>query len=119
MDNPNYYELADVFNRAYNQAADGKGKERHANTNEQFRRQIICEVARRVGVGYQLGQAVKKIYESQRLDSDAGVRELLGAINYIAAAVIIMEEQMNEWQCSKQEYDSKPWIDKGMPGVDG
>ncbi len=38
-----------------------------------------------------LYQAVKKIQESKRMDKDAAVRELLGAINYIAGAVIFLE----------------------------
>jgi hypothetical protein len=77
---------------ALEQASKGKGRERHASEGEAYEDQIICEVARRVGLGYPLGQAVKKIYESQRLGGDAGVQELLGALNYIAAAVIVMRE---------------------------
>ena len=38
-------------------------------------------------------QAVKKIYESVRLPGEAGVRELLGAINYIAAEIIVRRER--------------------------
>lgn len=89
---PNYEELARVLNTAYQQAANGKGKERHAE-GEPFEEQIICEVARRVGLGYTSGQAVKKIYESKRLPKDAAIAELLGAINYIAANIIVLEEE--------------------------
>lgn len=89
--NVKYVSLWRVLNDAYEQAAVGKGRERHAN-GEAFEDQIICEVTRRLGLAYPLGQAVKKIYESQRLGGDSGVRELLGAINYVAAAVIVMRE---------------------------
>lgn len=50
-----------------------------------------------MGLGYPLGQAVKKIYESQRLPTkQPAIAELLGAINYIAAAVIVLEEKEGE-----------------------
>lgn len=88
-----YAALEAVLDRALAQASQGKGKERHAVDGEPFERQIICEVGRRVGLGYPLGQAVKKVYESQRLGGARGVAELLGAINYIAAAIVVMEEQ--------------------------
>jgi hypothetical protein len=38
---------------------------------------------------------VKKVYESQRLGGERGVAELLGALNYIAAAVIVMREGLD------------------------
>lgn len=88
-----YGSLKAVLDEALGQACNGKGKERHASEGEAFEDQIICEVSRRIGLGYPLGQAVKKIYESQRLSGDAGARELLGAINYIAAAIIVMRER--------------------------
>ena len=87
-----YVSLGLVMQSAMEQASKGKGRERHASEGEAYEDQIICEVARRVGLGYPLGQAVKKIYESQRIGGERGVAELLGAINYIAAAVIVMRE---------------------------
>lgn len=89
-----YISLGLVMQSALEQASKGKGKERHASEGEAYEDQIICEVARRVGLGYPLGQAVKKIYESQRIGGERGVAELLGALNYIAAAVIVMREGM-------------------------
>lgn len=89
-----YSRLLGVLIDALEQARDGKGKERHASENESFERQKICEITRRLGLGYPLGQATKKIYESQRLGGQAGVDELLGAINYISAAVIVMRENI-------------------------
>lgn len=90
-----YASLIDVLRDALDQASNGKGKERHAVAGEPFEDQQICEISRRLkgGVaGGPLFQAVKKIYESQRLGGEAGVRELLGAINYIGAAIIVMRE---------------------------
>ena len=87
-----YISLGLVMQSALEQASKGKGRERHASEGEAYEGQIICEVARRVGLGYPLGQAVKKIYESQRIGGEKGVAELLGALNYVAAAVIVMRE---------------------------
>lgn len=91
MNKPGYEKLADVLNRAYNQAATGKGNERHAN-GEPFHEQVMQIGANKFGVGSLLFQAFKKSEESQRLPHDRAVAELLGAINYLAGAVIRMEE---------------------------
>jgi len=87
-----YQSLRRVLDLALDQAANGKGKERHANEGEPFEKQKICEIARRVGLAFPIGQAIKKAEESVRLGLDAGIRENLGAIKYLAAAVIVMEE---------------------------
>lgn len=91
MNTPGYESLANILQRAYGQAAHGKGAERHACQRpftEQPMQTISELLQSPVGLLY---QAMKKIQESQRLDKDAGVRELLGAINYIAGAVIFIE----------------------------
>ena len=90
--NPDYESLQNVLMLAYNQAESGKGKERHAKNNEKFEDQKICEITRRVGLGYPLGQAIKKAEESIVLCKEAGLREILGAINYLSAAYIVMNE---------------------------
>ena len=91
--NPKYDSLYKVLLAAYNQASNGKGKERHQlNDDEPFENQKICEIARRLSVDYNLGQAVKKIYESKRLADERDIAELYGAINYIAAAIIVKQE---------------------------
>jgi hypothetical protein len=92
---PEYRLLASVLNDALNQAQNGKGKERHA-CGEPFEQQEICLNTRAVGFGYPLGQARKKAREAKRLletrGKDAAMAECLGAINYLAAAVIVMDE---------------------------
>lgn len=95
FDAPGYEELADVLLRAFHQAASGKGKERHAQ-GEPFTEQVMQDMARRFGVGSLLGQAFKKSEESQRLPHDRAVAELLGAINYLAGAVIALEARQAE-----------------------
>lgn len=88
---PGYEILAAVLQRAFSQAAHGKGKERHAQAGERFEDQMMQDMARRFGVGALLSQAFKKSEESQRLPLDRGVNELLGAIVYLAGAVIARE----------------------------
>lgn len=85
-----------VLNMAYHQAMSGKGKERHADDKPflcQAWHAIVTALGDR-GVGFLGGQAMKKMQESQRMDKEAAIRELIGAINYISMAVIeIMEEK--------------------------
>lgn len=89
---PGYERLAKTLYRALEQAQSGKGKERHAN-DKPFLQQPIMEIGRMVGPGYQIGQAMKKGQEAMRLPTtERQVAELLGAINYLAAAVILLEE---------------------------
>lgn len=91
MNTPGYESLASVLLRAYNQAAHGKGAERHACDRpftEQPMQSISGLLGSHTGLLY---QAMKKVQESERLDVDAQIRELLGAINYIAGAVIFIE----------------------------
>lgn len=86
-----YESLADVLERAYYQSAIGKGNIRHAQAGEAFTDQVIMDGAKRFGTGALIFQAYKKAEESQRLDTERGVNELLGAIVYLAAAVIDRE----------------------------
>lgn len=92
---PDYSTLAAVLQEAHDQAATGKGKARHAN-GRPFDRQPIMEIGRMVGIGYPTGQAMKKAQEAtsmvRRGEHDAAVAELLGAINYLAAGVMLIRE---------------------------
>lgn len=91
MNTPGYESLAAVLQRAYDQAAKGKGAERHA-VSRPFTEQPMQSISELLGTpDGLLYQAMKKIQESKRLDKDAGIRELLGAINYLAGAVIFIE----------------------------
>lgn len=100
-----YQILEQVLHRAYDQAANGKGKERHA-CDRPFEEQPMQTISQLLGshTGL-LYQAMKKIQESQRMDKDAAVRELLGAINYIAGAVIFIEGK-------KENPDAPDWVCK-------
>lgn len=90
IDIPEGYEsLGLALGEAVAQASRGKGADRHAEKGEPFSDQLICAIPKRLGPGgecFCLGQAAKKIFESRRLPPDRARAELLGAINYIAAA---------------------------------
>lgn len=90
-----YEALAAILNEAHDQAATGKGRERHAN-DKPFDRQPILEIGRMVGPGFNIGQAMKKSQEAigmaSRGANDAAIRELLGAINYTASAILLIRE---------------------------
>lgn len=90
---PEYNSLRAVLDSAFEQAAHGKGRERHAN-DKPFDEQPILVIARLLDghpAASLLFQAIKKIVESSRL-GDRATHELQGAIVYIAAAIILMEE---------------------------
>ena len=94
-DVPGYEKLRNVLGRAYDQAAITKGAERHAN-DKPFHEQPMQAIADRRGIGFILGQVDKKTEEAQgmiaRCEKDKAVHELLGAIVYLAGAVIFLEK---------------------------
>lgn len=94
-----YDDLAAVLAAAFYQAARGKGKERHANALP-FNQQPMQQIARRRGIGFILGQADKKSEEAQGMLERGSVaafeHEILGAIVYLAGAVIFARQQAAE-----------------------
>lgn len=97
-----YASLERTLADALDQAANGKGKERHAADNA-FEDQVICAVQRLLmghPFGYQAGQAIKKTVEAGRLFNigkpDAAKAEALGAINYLAAMDIMVDEMRTD-----------------------
>jgi len=91
-----YEMLAAVLQDALDQAQHGKGKERHAEGGKPFHAQDICQEARDLGLAYPIGQARKKAKEALRLPPGKAIEDLLGAINYLAAAVIVVHERESD-----------------------
>ena len=89
-----YERLADVLQAAYDQASAGKGAERHAAPGQPFHEQPICAINRLHGsIDGALFQAAKKAHEARNLPTKrAAVAEILGAINYLAACAILIDE---------------------------
>jgi hypothetical protein len=95
MDTPLGYEaMAAVYNEAMVQAAFGKGSERHGVADVPVEQQQSALISRWVGLGYPIGQAVKKALETSKMltlgtwDNTRAEHELLGSINYLALAVV-------------------------------
>ena len=104
IDIPEGYEsLGLALGEAVAQASRGKGADRHAEKGEPFSDQLIMSIPKRLGPGgecFCLGQALKKICESRRLPPDRARAELLGAVNYLAAAWSLLggtEGVLKEW----------------------
>ena len=91
-DVPGYESLRRVLDAAYEQAAYGKGKERHGN-GQSFDQQPMQHLISDHGLGFATGQAAKKASEALGMDHGAARRELLGAIVYLAGAIVWMDRQ--------------------------
>jgi hypothetical protein len=92
-DYPGYESLIAVLNMALDQSAAGKGKERHAQ-GQPFEDQPMQRISQLLnsaeGMRYQV---MKKTQESARMEKDAAIQELLGAIIYAAGAVIFLQNK--------------------------
>ena len=94
------HPLESVFADVLDQVTNGKGSERHGETEGgrglTFSEQPIMTITRYVGNGYPLGQAMKKLSEVPALmkhkGRDAAYNEILGAIAYAAAAALYLKE---------------------------
>ena len=91
-DVPGYESLRRTLDDAYEQAAHGKGAERHGN-GLPFDRQPMQHLISDHGLGFATGQAAKKASEALGMDHGAARRELLGAIVYLAGAIVWMDRQ--------------------------
>lgn len=89
---PGYDKLFDVLMQAFEQAAGGKGKERHARDGVAFEDQPMSQINKQLGsIDGFIYQAHKKSLEAKRLPDGRAQAELLGSINYIAGAVIAID----------------------------
>lgn len=90
-----YEQLRAILDDAYDQSANGKGKERHAN-DLPWHEQPIIAISHLVGDGGAAFQAIKKITEAQgmakRGEREAAYRECLGAIVYAAALAKLLRD---------------------------
>ena len=91
-----YEKLVAVYQDAHDQAAKGKGDERHANGqpfHEQRMQQISGLLRSSDGMAF---QAIKKMTEGLQFEDHARREaELLGALNYIAGIVIYYRETID------------------------
>lgn len=94
------HPLEYVFLDVLKQVNEEKGKERHGRTingkDLTFSDQPIMMITHSVGVGFPLGQAMKKLSEVPVIlkskGEEAAYKEILGAIAYAASAAIYITE---------------------------
>lgn len=117
---PGYEQLQCILRAALEQAAVGKGHERHA-TGQTFENQPMQLISQLLGDNHGLAfQAVKKIQESLRLSPDRAEHELLGAINYIAGMIIYLRETAKpETSTVGKDYQGflQPGWDRAVPVI--
>jgi hypothetical protein len=85
-----YRKLEEILKAAYEQAANGKGKERHAN-GKPWEEQPMNTIANEEGIAFLTGQAKKKVGEARKLPVDMAIKEYLGAIVYLCGAIYYLE----------------------------
>lgn len=85
-----------VLNRVRDQVLSGKGRERHGHENK-LADQPWVAITNNVGDGFLIGQALKKLMELRSFpmhhQHGAWMREALGAIGYIAFAIMNKEQK--------------------------
>ena len=87
------HPLQQVFDQAILQATKGKG-ERHGGDTTPFLEQPWTHYAKMHGRGFLTGQAAKKLEEAASTrEGEAFVQEALGAIVYIAMAILKEQER--------------------------
>ena len=88
-----YDSLRGVLDEAFQQAASGKGSERHGNglPFDQQPMQVISDLLD--SDAFMVGQAFKKAQEATRMEPAAARREYLGAIVYLAGVIVRMDRK--------------------------
>lgn len=111
---PEYEALQLILSAAYLQASNGKGSERHGNQGDTpFHEQPMQRESDDIGSWDGLiFQARKKIREGIGLPTEtAQVRELLGAINYLAGAIIWSLRQERHVSVQATEFNDNRFRD--------
>jgi hypothetical protein len=95
-----FADLTSVLNEALQQVANGKGNQRHGR-GKPFTKQPILELGRMLpSADGHIFQAMKKSQEAANMAAGGrpthAVQELLGAIVYTAAAIILIREKAAE-----------------------
>ena len=90
--NVRYRSLRAILLEAEQQASGGKGADRHDPNGELFEDQQIVQFSLWMRSNHgNIFQACKKATESTGLPHAMARNELLGAINYLAAGIIVLD----------------------------
>lgn len=89
-----YDHLAAILQKAFDQSARGKGVVRHGD-GKPWHEQDIITIGQKAGIGFNIGQAMKKLSEAcgmlDRGEEQPALAEMLGAIVYTASAYYIVQ----------------------------
>jgi hypothetical protein len=87
---PDYWPLIETAVEALRQATSGKGRERHARGRDYLSQPIIVipTLLGDCGIGFLLGQAIKKAEEAVGLPHERKLAELRGAVVYLLTAIL-------------------------------
>ena len=124
MNQPGYEHLANILQAAYEQAAVGKGAERHAG-GQPFDAQPMQSISDLFDSPYGMAfQVTKKLHEGLKMDTlERQERELLGAINYTAGIILWLRRQAGQkpLEVAKpvQDEDRITEIDKEVAALGG
>ena len=99
-----YETLMSVLMDAYAQASSGKGLHRHSD-GQPFEEQDMQRIIEATSIDFALGQAIKKMLEARRGEIRLPTKraELLGAIVYIAGAIVAIDKQISSSKEDKRE----------------
>jgi len=100
MTTPNaggYERLLGILKDAFEQGSSGKGHVRHAYGDEPWHKQITAYICKH-RLPFAAGQAVKKIFEAQRLSFEQAIEEYYGAINYICFEINRLHEDLGKYE---------------------
>ena len=101
MHDPRFAPLAKVLIEAYEHAASGKGADRHDANGATIEDQPIVAFGRMLNsIDGHAYQVMKKAHEAslmaRRGNAQGAIAEMLGVINYAAAAIIVMRQQNSD-----------------------
>lgn len=85
----NYQKYIEILHASATQLCSGKGDERHSESvTQDIEDQDTLAIARALGTDLGLDQQIfKKIKESNRMSGNTKLRELYGALNYVALKI--------------------------------
>lgn len=101
--------LESVFRDAVAQVEKGKGAQRHGQTGD-IVTQPAFWISEHFGLGFLLGQTVKKMHEAQErnLGFDEWEKEMLGALAYLGLAIASVRHRLPEDHRSDRPDTPRP-----------
>lgn len=92
---PDFWPLVEITLDTLRQVTAGKGRDRHARGRDYVDQPInvIPTLLGELGLGFLIGQAMRKAEESVTMSHDRKVAELRGAAVYLLTAILWLERR--------------------------